>query len=329
MTIGELAKQVAFFLHQSRNAFVDEDGNDMIIAALNHVRKDAERDWWFSNQQAEAWLSVSPTSGGSLSSGKLILAGAFTETTCNIKAVETVYVGDDVNLSSYYPVYHDSKRLRSIKVRERLGYNSIQSDTIDIPRAPGDYVGRSALHQYQAIFLNNTLQFVPAFTTTKKVAVDCQLWLDDYEADRVIVSTSSTASTSVTLAAAAPLSMVVGTSFMGTTVSAINTARTTITLTANANATITSWTYKPFKNVFGVSSIGNGGENYEDWFTEHGADYLLWGAVVHLNLFTNTFVNRAEGFNAPPEKARDSALAKLKSWDRLMWEQGRVAMRNR
>jgi hypothetical protein len=327
MTVGKIAKQICFYLGKSRSDFV-VDNNDVLIDAMNHVRKDAERGYEFLNQQAEAWLSVSAGAEASLSDAKLISsAGAFTTTACSVRAVDTLYLGDDVTLTSYYPIYHDSKRLRGIKAREQYQFRGSQN-FIDLPRYPGSYFAQSPTQEYSVIFQGDRLMFNPAFSTTKKVAMDVTLWMDDYVRDYLSILSASTASTSVTLNVAAPANVVAGTIITGVgTVSSINAARTTITLSGNSSANVTNaWT--AYTNPLNVTP-GNGGEDYENWFLEYGSDYILWGALCHLNLFTNTFAPRTEGYNAPPEKARDTALLKLYTADRLLWDQGRIGLRNR
>lgn len=61
----------------------------------------------------------------------------------------------------------------------------------------------------------------------------------------------------------------------------------------------------------------------EDFFTEHGADYLMYAAIVEINMLTQTFVPQTEGNLAPPEKARDEAYAGLVEYDNFLVQRGR------
>lgn len=63
----------------------------------------------------------------------------------------------------------------------------------------------------------------------------------------------------------------------------------------------------------------------EDWFTEHGAEYLQWYCVVALNYFTGTYAPRQEGVLPPPEKAKQDAYNNLMSFDNHQYQKGRIA----
>lgn len=65
----------------------------------------------------------------------------------------------------------------------------------------------------------------------------------------------------------------------------------------------------------------------EDFFTEQGHDYLMYAGIVELNLLFQTFIPQAEGNLAPPEKARDTALAGLIEFDNFIVESGRQPSR--
>lgn len=60
-----------------------------------------------------------------------------------------------------------------------------------------------------------------------------------------------------------------------------------------------------------------------DFFTEYGATYLKWAAIVALNMHTGTFAPRQEGTLPPPERMRDDALARLRSLDLSVTHVGR------
>lgn len=330
MNIKAIAQQVAYFLQKERADFVLGDGTDMLIATLNHCRKAAERDYWYGNQMAEAWVSVDPTDGGSLDQAFLMDDTPFGSTSCRVKGVQTAYLGDDTDPGSFKPIYVDSKKLRMIKQREQCwGYAQTEEMYY---RYPGDYVRQGQRNAYSNIFLGRKIMFAPPFSTTKKLGLDAQLWMDDYAQDRMLVALatdSGPGGTDVTLSQAAPLNVVVGTSFLGTTITNVDVTRLQITLLSNSSTAIATPTWVSYSNGPGVSSIGNAGEDYENWFTIHGADYLVFAAICHLNLATNTFAPRTEGFNPAPEKARDKALMDVRTYDTFEWEGGRIAMRNR
>lgn len=327
MTIREIANQVCFNLSRSRTSLVSDDGQDMVIAALNHAKKVAERDFWYGNQMAEAWLTVDPTDGGDLGEAKLMSGATFSEVACRVKGVQTLYLGtDNTTLASFRPIYHDPKQLSMIKRREQCSWGQPYNNDFLI-RYPGDYSPTSPYGPYATLFLGRKLFFNPAFSAERVVGMDVQLWMDDYEQDRVLVTSASTGSTSVTLSVAAPLNVVVGTTLLGQNVTVISVDRLTLTLGGNANAAkafeYVSYTNRPHL------AVGNANEDYSDWFTEAGSDYLVYAAMCALNYKTNTFVQREAGFSAPPTKERDSALLTLRSFDTFQWEGGRIPMRNR
>lgn len=60
-----------------------------------------------------------------------------------------------------------------------------------------------------------------------------------------------------------------------------------------------------------------------DVWTTHGAEYLMWGVIVHLNYYYKEFVARQEGNLGSPERLRDEALASFIAWDAYRFEQNR------
>lgn len=62
----------------------------------------------------------------------------------------------------------------------------------------------------------------------------------------------------------------------------------------------------------------------EDWLCEHGAEYLMWAAIVETNYFAESFLPGMDGNLAAPEKLRDAAMQNLVTWDRFQAEAGRT-----
>jgi len=164
--------------------------------------------------------------------------------------------------------------------------------------------------------------FDPPFDAARYAIFDCSAWMDDYTADQVIVSASSTSNTTLTLASAGPSHFGVGSRILGTRVA--SGSGTAWVLAANADETITAATKKHFFPI--VTASGTTNEKYSDWFIDQAVDYLKWHAIVSLNFKYNTYLARSETFQAPPEKARDSAKQSVIEWDSFMWEQGRQPM---
>lgn len=53
----------------------------------------------------------------------------------------------------------------------------------------------------------------------------------------------------------------------------------------------------------------------KDFMVQYGSTYLQWAVINELNFLFRQWVPRQEGNLAPPEKAQDSAWAKLLLWD--------------
>lgn len=66
------------------------------------------------------------------------------------------------------------------------------------------------------------------------------------------------------------------------------------------------------------------GDDDTDFFVEDGFDYMMYAAIVELNLRFQTFIPQQEGNLSPPEKARDNALASLQEHDDFIVESGRL-----
>lgn len=64
-------------------------------------------------------------------------------------------------------------------------------------------------------------------------------------------------------------------------------------------------------------------DDYSDFFTEFGTDFMIWQSVIMLNYKYQKFVPRTEGSLYPPEKLRDEALLTLLQWDNFVHNNGR------
>jgi hypothetical protein len=68
--------------------------------------------------------------------------------------------------------------------------------------------------------------------------------------------------------------------------------------------------------------VGDYGTTPSPWGTK-GAQYLLWGTVLHLNQVYKDFVFRQEGNLPPPQTLADQGLQALITWDIFKYEQFR------
>lgn len=325
MTVAQIANKVARYLRKDRSYFVTDDGEDLIISALNNVRKSAEKLHDFHSQQMGAWMSVDPATGTDLDNAKLLTGVTESNDAARVKSVETVYLVREN--AAPQPIWVDSKKAMAIRNRDvsyRYGsYGDISPDSlVPLNRYPGDPDSEPVPNWQRGYFRGRVFNVDPRKDETFKVWMDVQSWMAEYTPDVVLVTTSSTASATVTLSAAPPANFVVGTTFLGRRVTVI--AGVTVTLSGVANVTLDSQfaVYTNGSNV--VVTAVNG--NFTDWLTEKGSDYLMYGAICECNHLTLTFVANKEGFIPEPSKQRDEAFELLRQWDIFLWEAGRTPM---
>lgn len=329
MTVGQIAYKVAKYLNNSRAALIDDAGYDLVINAMNLARLDAEKFHDFRKQEAEVGLSISSTSGASMTSAVLIGADGYTfsTTAASVKSVVLMQLQDEFNTQVWWPLLLDSQRLLGIKSKEQnykyRGYPNPYGMFLDTPlsRFATDPRNLWPSRPLRAYWIGDRIYIDPALSAARNVKVSVNLWMSDYLLNtNVFVTTSNTTSTSVTLTATAPSDLVIGTTFLGRLVTAVS--GTAVTLAGNANVTIAVSTSKPYSNLVGF--VNN--EDYTDWLTTYGADYLFWSSLVYINYFTNTYVPKADGYNSPPERLAANALQKLVLWDDYSFEQARQPM---
>ena len=77
---------------------------------------------------------------------------------------------------------------------------------------------------------------------------------------------------------------------------------------ASGSLTLVMEAYTWFKEYDYVAS-------YEDYFTQHGFNYLIWQGIVEANHISKEFVFRQEGNLAPPEKLAERYLQALITHD--------------
>lgn len=324
MTVKQIADRVATYAGQTRAALVDATGGDLVIAAMSNAQKSIQQMHDFNYCQGQAWVSIDPTNGGALSSAKLVTNDSNTSVACSVQRVDTCYVTDTSSTpASYWPLLMRQKKTIAIGVTEVAyryrGYppSYLPGTFPNLPMIynPDDPRNTYALRPPTIYTQNNILYLDPKPTTATTIRMDALLWMRPYlQNTTLLVATSSTASASVTLVATAPSDLVVGSYLLGRDVTVVS--GTSVTLSGNANATIAGSTSVPYSNMGSATFVTN--ESYTDWFVDVAAEYLQWAAIVEVNLFTNQFVARQEGYNAPPEKARDNAAQKLFEWDNYL-----------
>lgn len=76
-----------------------------------------------------------------------------------------------------------------------------------------------------------------------------------------------------------------------------------------------------FRNDWTADDLG-ASVTGDEW-TNHGAQFLLWGTIVHLNHRFKNFVFRQEGNLPPPTELRNEGLDAFIQWDGHKYEQNR------
>ncbi len=320
MTVGQIATKVAWFFNRVRSDFLDVNGEDLIVDAMNMVRVDAERMRDFTLQEAQAYMSIDPANGGDLSTLKLMSGDTATQTKVRFKTVSATYLQDTTNTQIIYPLLIKPKVALERTAEEYLyRYNAIASPVASwetpLVRYPGDITQFNRARVFVAYWQGQRIFLDPRPQVAMTMLVDGNFWMTPYFQNRanVSVTSSSTASPTVTLAHPLSTTLKVGQYLLGQQITAIvdNVSDTTITLAGNANATIGSATDAKVTDIPGVTN----NEDWEDWMTANGSDYLLYGTICQINFQQKAFVPRQDGFMAPPEKYRDSAFQSLREND--------------
>lgn len=316
MTVDQIANKVAWYFQKTRSDFVDAGGEDMIISAMNWTRLDAERVHDFAVMQGMASMSIDPASGGDITAAYVLNGDTVSTTVADIKSVIGAYLQDQQQSTMFWPLVVNPKKLLNIQAKEiNYRYRGVPSamTSWDVPlvRYPDDARNYASSRPFTVYWQGSKLFLDPRPSTAWTCRLDCNMWCTGYMVTPTVhIATSDTSSTSITLVTL-PSGFGVGSTVLGRTVA--SGSGTSWTLNGNANQTIASDTVVDFNDDLG--------DSYSDFFTERASDYLLYGAIVHINYFSQKFVSRAEGFLSPPEKLRDKALATLIEWDNFMWEQ--------
>jgi len=175
MTIGELKRTVAAYL-QKDVEFFTKNSIDLLLVSLNNARRRIEQQHDFNANRVEAQVTVSPTTGGALSSA--VLRG--TATAVNLKEYITFYrVADGGDV----PLYHHPKKNVAVWAKERIWnargkYNDLEY------RYPDDEQMRSIRIGPEEVFVHGGTIFInptPAVNTT--VIIDGVKWGADYTVD--------------------------------------------------------------------------------------------------------------------------------------------------
>ena len=177
MTIGQIKASVLSFFNKDQtyfNAGTGPTAIDLLLNELNEQRKLLEKEHDFEANNVRASLTVSPTTGGQLSTA--VLYG--TATTVKIKSQETYYLVRD---GAFYPLYHHKKKNVAVWNKE---VNGVYAGRKAYSRYPGDAVTpNTPTGPYQVYVFGDQVDLVPTPTESVTLALDCQRWMADYTLD--------------------------------------------------------------------------------------------------------------------------------------------------
>jgi len=327
MTVEKVADYVCFYCRMRRDEFIDGNGNDYVIQAINNARRAAESQHDFVLGQSQVQITVDPDSGGDYINGAIevlpdgTLGSPVTEANGLVKTVTTAYIKAGSTSQCLIPIYVDPQSLIAGRFREkRLVWHGVEYDLLRYPGDPRQTTGRSMIRGF---FNGSVFRLTARQTSPIDVLLDVNRWRPNYQSNSVFVETASINSNSVTITLPAPTNLGEGSKLLGRTV--LSVIGSTVTLAGNANENVDG-VWKHFTSMNGASATG---ENVSDIFTNEGYQYLCLAGVVEANMFARQFAYRTEGYVSPPDKERDNALNRLVEWDNFLWEQGRKPMATR
>lgn len=146
-------------------------GVDLVLAALNRARKQAERvyDWDCERQFVHGTI----TNGVGSRSAML----DENDEPVKIKQFETLYLTKD---GIHYPLYHHSKKHKAVQSKQYLHSNQPLSRYLsDAEVFTGDYKQRLP---HEAYLFGDTIEIKPLPTENYTLSADAFVWLPDYAA---------------------------------------------------------------------------------------------------------------------------------------------------
>jgi hypothetical protein len=166
-TYANFKLDIAAFMNRSATALTI-GGRDMILAASNMAKAEAQRRHDFKYNRARAFISTS-LAGAALSDAKTTPGGA---TAITIKLVEGAWLYTTVS-SSYYR----TERIPFITSGDqRLYYPTGDVGTMIAPNSPPQYVPQSL-----ACWIQGPSIYLTGTTTAQAIMLDVIKWMDDYD----------------------------------------------------------------------------------------------------------------------------------------------------
>lgn len=334
MTLLAIQRAVAAYLEKVP-ADLTVNGEDLFLNAINQSRREAELAYDFEFTRKLVDLTVNGVTGGSLEDVqdyvtdaeveiKSILEVGLFDTDGNLRPVEwtTVAEGlerqriDNPRTSPRYPT--DAWYSSGVVGRERFEFSGDK-----VFRWPKDSANNFTLgmevYSFTADWTSNP-QTVTVSGATPASANDTYFRYGAYRNKTLYINQQdATTPTGVVYAI-----WHTGTYWVVTVIedfgktSLSNYARLTSTSESPAG------TYTPQGTWSGTIVVAESTNDVsEDVWLKHGAQYLQWQTIVHLNHLFKGFVFRQEGNLPPPEALAQRGLQALKDWDVFKFEQFR------
>lgn len=173
MNVGNIKKAVAAYLQQSTSS-LEVDGQDLILLELNAARRQAELFSNFSEALVHAYVTISSSSGVSLSTAKLVSDNS----AVTIRAVDTYYLYDS-DSGGEIPLYHDTYAGFSRKEKWKLGKQVWDYDT----RFKSDGQRGTTSNNPTVLVRGQQVFLDPVPTSSKTLRMLAYKWFDDYTGD--------------------------------------------------------------------------------------------------------------------------------------------------
>lgn len=346
MTILDLKTAIASYFEVAV-ADLTVNGQDLALLALNQVRRKAELECDFEFQRKLVTVSVDPVTGGSL--GNAVLYG--TSTAAIVKTV--LDIGTFDTAANFRPVEWTTVAEGIERQRKEERY------TLSTYATEGDLRAVDTARRY--LLTNDTLYRFPKESTVDAATLGLEVYVfspDWTASSSTLAVTGGTGVTGVnttfyqygyytktTADGSRPLwlSSAIGGGGAAAATYAIwhksNSAGFVLSLASDIGNTTASNTHvftsgllaRPSGAATAASGTFTGTatvaatdvDSTSDTWTEYAAQYLQWGAIVHLNHLFKHFVFRQEGNLPPPEKLRDDGLVAFKDWDSARYENNR------
>lgn len=331
----DLATAIATYLEKTPADFLI-GGTNLLLLAVNNAKKWAQQTHDFELCRTQASVTVSLSSGGTLSSA--VLPG--TSTAVDVKLIEAAYLayGD----GGLKPIWFVDKKNQTRDLRTRLqGWpyrSNIDSPPIDSAASLGLEDTPQLVQQGDALTLWPASNAAFSGATSFTVRLDVVKWLPDYVSNQTVtVASAGTANyngvytqyghiNGQALYISATNDKVLFWISNKWWITPVANLSTSVTPTAgySFNATLSTslpvavppdGTYTAVTTSGSPTVVSASSAVTSDFFLTRGFEFLMWKAIVDGNYLWKSFVGQDEGNISAPEKLLASAWANLLAWD--------------